>query len=74
MTEFKIIERKNLTTIISELWNGKQIRKYNVCAKYNGGDIMEFIECHDHHCFVNWHNLQEYLSDTMFLDNLLKKE
>lgn len=61
MTHYRISLITKCKTLISEYWDDLEVRTYTVNRPYTGGDILNFIELHDHFCNVNFENLQFYL-------------
>lgn len=60
MTTYKIGFVNPYCTVVNEYWSGHLMKKIVVRAKYNGGDIIDFIDRNSH--YVSWFNFEKQFS------------
>ena len=67
-TTYKVFKKYYCHTLVCEYWGDLLIKTYDVCSRYNGGDLEEFISTHNYYCNVHFDNLNEFHRRTMILD------
>lgn len=65
---YKVFKKYYCHTLVCEYWDDMLIYTYDVCSRYNGGDLKEFINNHNYYRHIHWDNLNEFHRRTMILD------